>query len=271
MTSLAEAVNVTLQVTWPGTVSANQGSGVVHIWLLATLTVSGSSPALRLGGTTQTCGTTLPPISLDAAGQIVSGGNSVQITLPAGVWDAPSMPKYVIAGGATGWDASSSIHFDPVVAPVGLAMAMSPVPWPRSSWGFPSGTQFTDADGDGKPGITAVPLDQGGFVLPPTGLGLFGSAPTTDKIYIVSQNQLSLSGTRTSCTDAAGTADVTEFDNHVVGCHVKGGSDCTTGAPNTQADFVDQSRTVYAVSSATFVGKQLAAGATCADVLSALP
>jgi hypothetical protein len=233
--------------------------------------VSGPDNSLTLSGKTQTCGTTLPPITLNGAGQLVTGGSKVQITLPDSVWTAPSTPKFDIQGMAGGWDPGAAISFNPVLAPIGVTLSNPTAPWPSSSWTFPSGTPFPDADGDGKPGITAVPLSGNGYVLPPTGLGAFGSAPTADKLYIVSRNELSLGGTRTSCSDASGMANVTYFDNHVVGCHILNGSECSTGMANTQADFVDQSRTVYAVSGATFVTKQIAATATCADVLSALP
>jgi hypothetical protein len=269
---LIEAAHVTMSVTWPGSVSTNQGTGTVNIWLLANLTVSGSGTNLMLSGKAQTCGTTLPPIALNGPGQIVTGGSKVQITFPDAVWTAPSMPKFDIQGTASGWDSGSALVFKPVLAPIGVMMPDPTAAWPTSAWSFPAGTQIIDADGDGKPGFTAVPAPKAnGVVLPPTGLGLFGSAPSADKLYIVAKNNLSLSGTRTSCTDAAGTANVTEFDNHVVGCHIFNGMDCTTGMANTQADFVDQSRTVYVPGAATFKAKQLPATATCADVLSALP
>jgi len=269
--SLAEAAHVTMTVTWPGSVSTNQGTGTVDIWLLANLTVTGSGTNLTLGGTAQTCGTTLPPIALNGAGQLVSGGSKVQITFPATVWTAPSMPKFDIQGTASGWDSGSSLAFKPVSAPIGVAVPDATSAWPTSAWSFPAGTQIIDADGDGEPGFTAVPLKGNGVVLPPTGLGIFGSAPSADKLYIVAKNNLSLTGTRTSCSDASGTANVTEFDNHVLGCHIMNGMDCTTGMANTQADFVDQSRTVYVPGAATFKAKQLPPTATCADVLSALP
>jgi hypothetical protein len=268
---LIEAAHVTMSVTWPGSVSTSQGTGTVNIWLLANLTVSGTGTNLMLGGKAQTCGTTLPPIALNGPGQIVTGGSKVQITFPDAVWTAPSMPKFDIQGTASGWDSGSTLVFKPVLAPIGITLPDPTAAWPTSAWAFPANS-IIDADGDGKPGFTAVPAPKAnGVVLPPTGLGIFGSAPSADKLYIVAKNNLSLSGTRTSCTDAAGTADVTEFDNHVVGCHVLNGMDCTTGMANTQADFVDQSRTVYGPGAATFKAKQLPATATCADVLSALP
>ncbi len=271
MSSLVEAAHITLAVSWPGTASTSQGTGTVDIWILANLTVAGSAPNIMLGGKAQTCGTTLPPIALNGAGQLVAGGSKVQITFPAAVWTAPSMPKFDVVATASGWDSGSMLVFKPVSAPIGVALPDPSAAWPTSAWSFPAGTQIVDADGDGKPGFTAVPLMGSGVVLPPTGLGLFGSAPSADKLYIVAKNNLSLNGTRTSCTDASGTASVTEFDNHVVGCHVHNGGECTTGMPNTQADFVDTSRTVYAPGTATFKAKQLPATATCADVLSALP
>jgi prepilin-type processing-associated H-X9-DG protein len=264
-----------MSVTWPSTVSASQGTGTVRLWLLVNLSVTAGTGAaggnLKLSGKTQSCGTTLPPLSLNAAGQLVAGGSMVQVTFPASVWSAPSMPKFDTTGTASGWDPGSTLVFDPVLALIGVALPDPNIAWPSSSWTFPSGVRFPDDDGDGQPGITAVPLSGNGHVLPPTGLGVFGSAPTADKIYIATRNKLSFSGTRSSCTDAAGTANVAYFDNHVVGCHVSNGSNCTTGSANTQADFVDQSRTVYAISNASFVAKQLATTATCADVLTTLP
>jgi hypothetical protein len=143
--------------------------------------------------------------------------------------------------------------------------------WPSSSWSFPQGTMYPDQDSDMNPGITATPLSGNGYVLPPTAVGFGGLAPSADQVYIASRTTISLSGQWMSCTDQSGNAMVTQFDNHVVGCHIKGGMTCTTGMANTQADFLDQNRTIYAPGAATFVGKSLPDTATCNDVISALP
>jgi hypothetical protein len=135
--------------------------------------------------------------------------------------------------------------------------------WPKSY----TGIMAVDADGDGSPGFTAIPRQGGGFVAPPTGLGLLGSAPSADKVYLASRTIVSLGGKLTSCTEQAGTATITFFDSHVVGCHVKGGGECTPA----QVDFIDQSRTDYKVSTGVFTSKQVAETATCADVRAALP
>jgi hypothetical protein len=185
------------------------------------------------------------------------------------------MPTYASTGSQTGWSPPSTFNIAPTLALIGLALPAGTDPatyaWPSSSWAFPSGTTFPDYGNGTSPGITATPLDGNGFVYPPTAIGLGGSAPSADMVYIATRTQVSLSGAWTSCTSLSGNADVSLFDNHVVGCHIHGGSTCTTGSANTQADFLDQNRTIYAPGTATFVAQALATSGTCADALSALP
>jgi hypothetical protein len=129
------------------------------------------------------------------------------------------------------------------------------------------GMATVDADSDGKPGMLAVPKNGGGYVLPPTAIGLIGSAPAADNIYLVSRTSVGLAGKTTTCEEQAGTATIKYFDSHVVGCHVKGAAECNP----TQVDFIDQSRSIYKATSGTFKSKKVADGATCADVRAALP
>jgi hypothetical protein len=263
--------NVSISVTWPSSTASNSGTGTVHVWLFSKMTANGNN----FSGTSQTCGIKLPDVQLNGLGSLAAGGSKVQIQIPAEVWSAPTMPTYSSTGSQTGWGPPSTFTIDPTLALIGLKLPSGTDPtsyaWPSSSWSFPSGTTFPDDDGDGNLGITASPLSGNGYVYPPTAIGLGGSAPSADKAYIATRTRMSLSGRWTSCTDLAGTATVSNFDNHVVGCHIHGGSQCTTGSANTQADFIDQNRTIYAPGSATFVAKALSASATCADVLSALP
>jgi hypothetical protein len=216
-----------------------------------------------LDGPTVSCGTALPAFALNAIGSAVAGGSQVQVQIPDAVWDAPSIPKFHSHGMVSGFAAGSTINIDPTVALVGLTLADPMAAWPMSYTGITT----ADSDGDGKPGITAMPRSGNGFVLPPTSLGLGGSAPAADMIDLASRTIVSLSGSISSCSDFGGSASVTAFDSHVVGCHVRGGTDCTA----SQTDFVDQSRTSYMITSATFTAKRLADGATCADARAALP
>jgi hypothetical protein len=80
-----------------------------------------------------------------------------------------------------------------------------------------------------------------------------------------------LTGKTTSCDEQAGTATAKFFDNHIVGCHVFNGGDCTKTGVGNQTDFIDTSRTVYVPGAGTFVSKKLADNASCADVRAALP
>jgi hypothetical protein len=57
------------------------------------------------------------------------------------------------------------------------------------------------------------------------------------------------------------------IDNHVVGCHIMGGSDCVPG----DVSFIDSNRTTYTIVSATAETKVVADTVTCADVRAALP
>ncbi len=271
-TNLALAVHVSFPVTWPATTAAGASSGTqtAHIRWLSKYSVDGT----KLNGTQQTCSLSLPDVQLNAIGVIAAGGSKIQIEIPTSVWAVSSMPKFSGEATMSGWDPGGSFSFSPGLGLVGLALPSSvdaaTMKWPSSSWNFPAGTTFSDGDGDSKPGITATPLNGNGYVYPPVQVGLGGLAPAADKVYIVSRNRIGLSGKWTSCNELSGTATVALFDNHVVGCHVRGGSECTTDAVNTQADFLDQNRTVYTPGTASFTAKKLPNDATCSDVLAAL-
>ncbi len=270
-TRLTLAAKISLAVTWPATTAANAGSGTALIWLLQNYSVNGTA----LSGSSQICGLSLPDIQLSGLGQIAAGGAKVQIQLPPSVWAKTSMPTFATTATQSGWAPQSTFSGDPSVALIGIGLPAGTDPatyaWPGSSWSLPQGTTFPDADGDMNPAVTATPLNGGAYVYPPTAIGLGGSAPVADQVFIASRNSVALSGTWTSCTDLSGAATVKLFDNHVMGCHISGGKGCTTGAANTQADFLDQNRTIYAPGKATFVAKSIGAGASCSDALTALP
>jgi hypothetical protein len=185
------------------------------------------------------------------------------------------MPTYPSTGSQAGWGPPNTFQIDPTLSLFGLRVPPEAdggtFAWPNSSFAFPSGTTFPDDDNDGNPGITATPLEGNGYVDPPTGVGISGSYPEANLIYLALRTDLALSGAWTSCSDLSGNATVTQLDDHVIGCHISGGSNCTANAANTQADFVDQNRAVYVPGSSTFTAKVLPTGAACSDVLSALP
>jgi hypothetical protein len=235
------------------------GTGKIHLWNRAKFNAAGTA----LTGDTWSCGSVLPEFALNFAGQVVTGGSKVSVEVPNSVWDQPTIPKFPNMGVISAWNPGSTITIMPTIALVGLTMADPMAAWPASY----TGVMQVDADGDTSPGFTAVPKQGNGYVAPPTGLGVFGSAPSADKIYLATRTVVALNGKLDTCTAQSGTTKVTFFDSHVVGCHVTGGAMCTPA----QVDFIDQSRTNYTITGGTFTSKQVPDAATCADVRAALP
>jgi hypothetical protein len=239
-----------MNVTWPGTIGVNQGSGVVHIWTKTKWSENGNSATLE----SMSCGSVLPEIQATTLG----GGKKILPEIPNAAWDNANMPKFM--GSAT--KSGSTVTVNPGVALVGLTMANPSGDWPEKG----SDVTGVDHDGDGPKGITAIPKDGGAYGPPPVAAL---SSNKADKLYLATRNVMTLTSTNTTeCPDTwSGTANVTKFDSHVIGCHVKGGGECTA----SQAKFVDDNRTVYTVGSATFTAKIVPDNATCADVRAALP
>jgi hypothetical protein len=256
--SWTEALHYTLEVTWPATTAGESGTGTINIWSRLSLTADGN--ALELG--LHACGSVLPETNLTIAGRLATGGEKVLIEVPEAVWDAPSIPITMASGEHAGFEVGSSFEFS-YVSLLGVTMADPMGAWPASG----AGMDVFDLEEDGADGYTAVPRSGGGYVLPPTAVGLGGSAPSADQVHLISRQAMTLTGTRTSCDEHSGTAEVSAFDNHVVGCHIEGGSACNAD----QTSFVDENRMRYMVTSATYEAKAIADDASCADVRAALP
>jgi hypothetical protein len=297
--SITLGVHVHFSVTWPASTASNQGTGPVDIWLL-----SNQTGDTMFTGTAQTCGTSLPPIALNVTGAaaVCAPGmtcpTNVQIQFNDSEWDTDITRSFNLSGTQTGWNPGSTLTTTPSLGVIGLTntAGAASVSWPAycanncacnvsttkgsgatftGTCGAFAGSDITDDDGDGKPGITANPLNNTMYSLPPTTVTLFSVPPLADEVYIVTRNQLALSGMRmNSCTEGSGSATVSLFDNHVVGCHVSSpAAECTSA----QVSFLDQNRTIYgpnannvASSSAPITGtvtiRQMSSTATCAEV-----
>ena len=256
--SWTEAVHYVLDVTWEGTTAAEGGSGKINIWSRVTYKVNGDKLDVGL----HACGSVLPETKLNGVGKIAAGGDKILIEVEESVWDAESIPITMASGKQSGVDVGSDVEFS-YVSLLGATMADPSGAWPEAG----ADMDAVDLEGDGSKGYTATPRKGGGFVLPPTSLGLVGSAPSADKVYLVSRQAMTLKGKRSACDAHSGTATVTSFDNHVVGCHISGGAECNA----SQAEFVDSNRMKYKASNATYEAKAVADDASCADVRAALP
>jgi hypothetical protein len=251
--TFTEASHLTVNVSWSPGIASMGGTGQIHVWGKTAFTSDGNA----LSGTLQACGIVLPATTLTAIG----GGGMILIEVPDATWDAPTMPRFPVSGTQSGWNVGTTISYG-YTALIGTAMAdLATAAWPSSYTGI---TMITDADGDLNPGLTSLPRSGGSYTLPPTSIL---QAARVDKIFIVIRNASSPMLTRTACDEASGPATFMHIDNHVVGCHVMGASDCMP----SEVNFVDSNRAIYTVTGATARTKIVADTATCADVRAALP
>jgi hypothetical protein len=252
------ANHIVVTVTWPETIGLEAGEGEMHIWTKASLEFSGND----VTGMAEPCGSVIPALTKTN----IAGGGMVQTQIPDEVWDAAGMPAFEVQGSISGFGVGATISMDPIASTVGCTLA-DPAndPWPASG----SEVMTADHDGDGQPGIKAVPRTDEGFSAPP--LDLMGAldpmGARADEVYVATRTLIQLAGTRDTCTSAKGTATVSNVDSHVVGCHVKDADTCTAD----QAKFIDDNQPKFTIKSATYEMKQVPAGATCAEVRAALP
>ena len=258
ITSATLGAKITMSVSWPASSGRTQaGSGTADLWLFVSPT---SLSDTNLSGNARMCNLALPDTQLATAVAPYMGGTTLQIQIPPSVWDqTPSFPGIATQ---SGWGPPNTFAVLPVLVVYGLSLPdAGAYDWPSSASGFPQGSVANP--------LIATPLNGTingvSYTYPP--IEASRSPAKADQVSIVTRVQVSLNGHYTSCTEQSGAANVMLFDNHVVGCHVAGGSACTSA----QADFLDSNRTVYTVNSATFVAKVMPSTAACADVLSALP
>jgi hypothetical protein len=284
--------HITVTVSWPSSAAASTGSGPLNIWLVANATATGNG-GLQFSGPTSTCGLTLPDLTLNTLGAaaVCAPGlqcpNKVQIQILNSTFQKVAR-TFLTTGTQTDWNPGGEITTTPVLGLLGLSNAVTAsTAWPPAcasncvgsggsgnDGAFPV-SEVQDDDGDGNPGITANPANNSDYSLPPTSITPFQVPPLADQVDIVSRNLIALDAKRTTdCAHGSGTATISLFDNHVVGCHIaKPAGACTSD----QVSFLDTNRTVYgptassvATSSAPLKGTvtltELPPGSTCASL-----
>jgi hypothetical protein len=283
------AVKIRMSVTWPATAGFVRGTGPYVIWLLSRYAIDGQN---NITSTTRICQIGPPAITQ-------SSGPDLALSVPVGFtkvsWLASPVSEWkkvtkttVATGVLGGWAIGSSIAIHPSVSLFGLKDSSqykdAATPWPSaSSDPYPFGTapDYEDEEGDGTPGITVLPMEEG---LPASdGLPTEDAGPSelpvdlsempgrnADRIFEATRIELSLYGTSTSCVAASGKADVSLIDARIIGCRLAAdGGLCT----RQQTGLVDSNWPPYKPGPATFEQVVLMAGAsaTCDDVVAALP
>ena len=190
-----------------------RGDGQLHVWGKVVYTANGNT----LSGMLQACGIALPPTTLTALG----GGGMIQIDVPNDKWEAPSMPRFQVDGTQTALERRR--HAELQLRGAGR------VHDGRRRHRRLAGLLHRHHDDERRRGGHARGAHGGpaerryGYTLPPTSIAQSARA---DQLYIVMRQVTSATLTRTACDQASGSATFMHLNNHVVGCHVMGGSDC---------------------------------------------
>jgi hypothetical protein len=267
---------ISVAVSWPGTIAVSKGSGTNYIWLLTTYSADSTG---KITGTTNSCGNQPAILTLTDTGDMALGvpsGQTGQIKpqYPADSW--VGTPATAITGTLGGTNIGSSFEIDPSLSLFGLK-ASDPLSDPTMKWpgSYSALTQsdLTYADGGaypaggpGHPGIRGVFDGTPPYYL--SGTSISAGAPKTDQFWSVTRTQIAMYGLSKSCTETTGSATISLINNRIVGCElVNDGGACTTD----QYGFLDSNTTQYTPGAATFDSKDLSTGATCTDVLTALP
>jgi hypothetical protein len=240
------------------------GSGQIKQWTLATRVTSAGQKTTE---TTVVCGIELP----DFSGTQIAGGEKYGVTFPASMFDQGILPTFTVTGTIIGSGLGASYSTAPSAALLGLTLAnATTAAWPTSI------TSDVDSDQDGRPGVTAIVEQGGGYS--PVLVDPFGSR--ADRLYVVIRQVTEITASALDCNVLSGSVTIPKIldasstakyaiDSHVIGCRLIGdGGDCAA----SQTSFVDTTQPVFSPSgSSTFASVRLDSGAACATVRQRLP
>jgi len=244
------ASRAAIELIWPATIGIEGGTGTLIAW-------SKIKYIRQPDGTTRTeshaCGTLTPTVTTSA----VAGGLKSSMQVPLTAYDQPSMPMY--SGTLTAAGTMSILDPGPMV--IGAALSDDSGAWPATEALMPF-----DHDGDGAPGLTALPITGAGYLTPPSSVS---QTEFLDGVYIASRVRLKVPLAENVCASMQQAAlEPVSFDYTIVGCHVEARGDCTAA----EARFIStQSPKFKAGKSGSWLEAEVAASATCADVRAALP
>ncbi len=274
------AIHVKLDVSWAASVGLDSSTGrTIDLWYILALDYSGPS----LSGSGKACGMTLPSIPLEPT----LGNEQVDYSFADDtIWDKHTIFPFTVTGTQNGTSTGNSFSTAPAPAIAGIATtstyASLTTTWPTpnaQSATLNSYPQFTasdlsDDDGDQAPGLTLSASNASPYSYMPTNVDYMSDfASSVDFVF---REKFSLSGTRGSCGSATGTASVSVFEDHVVGCVDAAGSitkNCVnyTSVSTAGPGYVDLNRPEYVPGSATFTAARVASTASCAAVRAATP
>jgi hypothetical protein len=249
------ALKIVLQTSWAAGSNIQSGNGPHTFWLKLQGTQSGTSVTSSL----IECGRDVPPFKASAVSE------TYKFVLPNTLFD--HVPAYLPSSAATltlsNTSPTATVTLPSTAFLLGTTLT-NPVTatWPSAA----SSLTSVDMDADGKPGMTLLYDPSGSFSQPRTAATLF--ATRADKPYSATRLVFSLNGSLSSCTQAAGSANVTHIETRIFGCKMAGSTqDCNA----TESSFLDANCVKYTLGSATYTMAKIADAGTCADVRAQLP
>jgi hypothetical protein len=218
------------------------------MWSMVTYTRS-SAGTLELEA--RPCGA-LTPVATTTA---VAGGLKSSNQVPFSAFESPNMP--VERATATQRE-DRSLSFA-----IGMLLGAM-LPDPDGAWPSAANLVAFDHDGDGSPGLTAIPLEGPEYVVPPTSIA---QTEFIDRVYIATRARLQVSITPACSGTANGTVEPLDSHFSIIGCHVKGRDDCNA----SERRFITNSLRYVQGASGTWTEVEVPPDASCADVRAALP
>jgi hypothetical protein len=244
------ALRAKLEMSWPDTIGLVAGRGALTFWAKFKHT-----PAADGGEKIENmpCGVALPVVTTTP----LLAGIQLANEVPTASFDRPSMPHF---NGHSTWQAGLLVTTPGVIM---LGVRLSD---PRGAWPARSALVPLDDDGDGEPGITAIPKNGGGFALPPADIGQTEHA---DRVYIAARVSFEFTAARAGCSQRVdGAVNPIAFDYAIVGCHALNGADCT----KDNANLLGNNSPKFTLGSrGDWTSLPVDETATCEDVLAALP
>lgn len=245
----ARAARLTLELTWPETLGFLGGAGKFVLWAKVTHSRS-SAGALELG--LRPCGALLP----EATTTVLAGGLKASVQVPPSAFDSPNMPTDQLTV-TQREDRSLTFAINTVLGAM--------LPDPNGAWPSSASLVPLDHDGDGSPGVTALPLEGPEYTLPPSSVA---QTEFLDRLSIAARVRVRVSVTPACTGTADGTLEPLGFNSTIVGCHVKDRDGCVA----SETRFIASQMPRYMLgSSGAWTEVEVPQAANCADVRAALP
>ena len=244
------ATRISIEATWPETLGIMGGSTLVHSWGKITFQRSGDAYTTEY----RVCGVQ-PAVY---TGTAVTGNIKLYQAVPQETFDKPGMPT--VMGKASRVGSMFTIEPGPMV--IGVMLTDPNGAWPNSP--TDSGYMQVDVDADGKPGVTTLMKDGEGFMGSPVSIL---QTDRVDQIYGAQRLTYTTTLPDPDCAETLeSTAEVSEQDTLILGCHVKDRGDCTPD----ERTFIDDNRSRPTRGKATWSAKLIADDATCVQAHDAL-